>query len=42
VLKPHINGQSLLDIPNLITKIYTTNSIFRANHPKIEVVKEFK
>lgn len=42
VLQPHINGQSLLDIPNLITKIYTTNSIYRANHPKIEVIKEFK
>lgn len=42
VLQPHINGQSLLDIPNLITKIYTTNSIYRANHPKIEVVYEFK
>lgn len=42
VLQPHINGQSLLDVPNLITKIYTTNSIYRANNPKIEVVKEFR
>lgn len=42
VLQPHINGQSLLDIPNLITKIYTTNSIYRANNPKIEIVKEFR
>lgn len=42
VLQPHINGQSLLEIPNLITKIYTTNSIFRANHPKIDVVEKFK
>lgn len=41
VLGPHLNGQSLLDIPNLITKVYTTNSIFRANHPKIEVIKRF-
>ena len=42
VLQPHINGESLLDIPNLITRIYTTNSIFRANHPKINVLKEFE
>lgn len=42
VLQPHINGQSLLDIPDLITKIYTTNSIYRANHSKIEVVTNFK
>ena len=41
VLGPHINGQSLLDIPNLITKIYTTNSIFHGFHPKIEIIKEF-
>lgn len=42
VLQPHLNGQSLLDIPDLITKIYTTNSIYRTNHPKIEIIKEFK
>ena len=41
VLGQHIDGQSLLDIPNLITKIYTTNSIFRTFHPKIEIVKKF-
>jgi ribose-phosphate pyrophosphokinase len=41
VLKPHINGQSLLDIPDLITKMYTTNSIFRGEHPKIEVIHKF-
>lgn len=41
VLQPNIRGQSLVDIPNLITKIYTTNSIFRKNHPKIEIIKEF-
>lgn len=41
VLKPNIDGQSLLDIPNLITKVYTTNSIFTKNHPKIEIVRRF-
>lgn len=41
VLGPHINGQSLLDIPNLITKVYTSNSIFTASHPKVEVLKIF-
>lgn len=41
VLQPHINGQSLLNIPNLITKVYTTNSIFRGEHDKIEIIKEF-
>ena len=41
VLGPHINGQSLLDIPDLIEKIYTTNSIYRGDHSKIEVIKEF-
>lgn len=41
VLQPHINGQSLLEIPDLITKIYTTNSIYRADHSKIEVVYKF-
>lgn len=42
VLQPHLNGQSLLDIPDLITKIYTTNSIYRAEHPKIEIVRNFE
>lgn len=41
VLEPHINGQSLVDIPDLIEKIYTTNSIYRGNHPKIEVIYDF-
>lgn len=41
VLGPHIQGQSLLDIPNLITKVYTTNSIYLGNHPKVEVIKKF-
>ena len=41
VLQPHINGQSLMDIPNLITKVYTTNSIYRSNHPNIIVMREF-
>ena len=41
VLQPHLNGQSLLDIPDLITKIYTTNSIFHGSHDKIEIIKEF-
>lgn len=41
VLEPHINGQSLLDIPDLITKIYTTNSIWWKHHEKVEVVKKF-
>ena len=41
VLGPNLNGQSLLDIPNLITKLYTTNSIFTRKHSKIEIVKEF-
>ena len=40
VLGPNINGKSLLDY-DLITKIYTTNSIFRNEHPKIEVVHHF-
>lgn len=41
VLGPNLNGQSLLDIPNLITKLYTTNSIFTKQHSKIEIIKEF-
>ena len=41
VLQPHINGQSLLDIPNLITKVYTTNSIWSANHNKVEIKLHF-
>ena len=41
VLQPHFQGQLLLDIPNLITKIYTTNSIYRGNHSKIEVIYNF-
>ena len=40
VLQPNINGKSLLDY-DLITKIYTTNSIYRGNHPKIEVIHKF-
>jgi ribose-phosphate pyrophosphokinase len=40
VLGPHIKGKSLLDY-DLITKLYTTNSIFRKKHPKIEIVYEF-
>lgn len=42
VLQPHINGQSLVDIPNLIEHIYTTNTIYTGNHPKIDVVREFQ
>lgn len=42
VLGAHINGKSLLDYPDLITKIYTTNSIYTANHPKIEVWRIFE
>lgn len=42
VLGAHINGKSLLDYPNLITKIYTTNSIYTAEHKKIEVIRTFK
>lgn len=41
ILKPNLNGQSLLSIPNLITKLYTTNSIFTEQHDKIEIIKEF-
>lgn len=41
ILGPNLNGQSLLDIPNLITKLYTTNSIFTKSHRKIEIVRRF-
>ena len=41
VLNPNLNGQSLLDIPNLINKLYTTNSIFTKEHPKIEIIHQF-
>lgn len=38
VLKPNINGQSLLDIPDLITKVCTTNSLWRnVENDKVEV-----
>ena len=40
ILGPHINGESLLN-SEYITKVYTTNSILRASHPKIEIIKEF-
>ena len=40
VLGPHIRGKSLLDY-DLITKLYTTNSIFRGNHSKIEIIYNF-
>ena len=42
VLQPHINGQSLLDIPNLIEHVYTTNSIYTENHSKITVIQQFE
>ena len=41
VLGPHINGRSLLEIPNLIEKVYTTNSIWRGKNPKVEVIYRF-
>lgn len=42
VVQKNLNGRSLLEIPNLIEKIYTTNSIWRnISHPKIEVIKYF-
>ena len=41
VLRPYIAGQSLLDIPDLITKVYTTNSIFNVKHPKVEIIYDF-
>lgn len=41
VLKPNINGQSLINIPNLIEKIYTTNSIYTEENEKITVLRIF-
>ena len=41
VLLPNLNGQSLLDIPDLIKRVYTTNSIFTAHHPKVQIIHEF-
>lgn len=41
ILNPVFNGQSVLDIPNLITKLYTTDSIFTSEHPKIEILRRF-
>ena len=41
VLKPNFKEGSLLDIPDLITKLYTTDSILISEHPKIEVIKYF-
>lgn len=40
VIKPCIHGKSLLDY-DLITKLYTTNSILRVSHSKIEVIHKF-
>ena len=40
VLQPCIKGKSLLDY-DLITELYTTNSIFRSNHNKIKIIHEF-
>ena len=40
VLKPCIKGKSLMDY-DLITKMFTTNSIYRSEHPKIEVIHNF-
>jgi len=40
VVGPHIHGKSLLDY-DLITKLYTTNSILRVTHPKIEIIHNF-
>ena len=41
VLGPHINGKSLLAPSSMIEKIYTTNSIWRAEHPDVKVIKSF-
>ena len=41
VLNGNIQGRSLLDLPNLITKLYTTNSIFTLVHPKIKIIHYF-
>ena len=40
VLQPMIHNKSLLDY-DLINKIFTTNSIYRGDHPKIEVIYNF-
>ena len=40
VFQPHIHNKSLLD-HGLIQKLYTTNSILRREHPKIEIIHEF-
>lgn len=40
VVQPHIYGKSLMDY-DFITKLYTTNSIYRSEHPKIEVIHNF-
>lgn len=41
VLRTTETAVGLLDIPDLITKMYTTNSIFRGEHPKIEIIHKF-
>lgn len=41
VLLPNLNGQSLLDIPDLIKRVYTTNSIFTKQHPKVQIIHNF-
>lgn len=41
VLKRNIQGMSLVEIPDLITKLYTTNSIFTLVHPKIKIIHYF-
>lgn len=41
VLQPHFTGRSLMDIPGLITELYTTNSIYRGNHEKIKIIHWF-
>lgn len=41
VLKPNFNGYSLMDIPDLIERMYTTNSLYSGDHHKIKIIKEF-
>lgn len=41
ILNPVFNGESLLDIPDLITTLYTTDSIFTLEHPKVQVLRSF-
>ena len=41
IFKPNIQGQSILEIPDLIEKIYTSNTIYLGNSPKIEVIRIF-